>query len=276
MALLRNWLNDLFHRTSIRVCLLLETCLLVFLLVGVTKSATQLETINIFGYKFPSISIGDLKAAEVILLMIFHQSKLWILFIGLIGVSSFLGSNLQSPQIEMLLVHPIPRWKLLLTQYASTVFMFSICIFYLTGGIWLIIGLKIGVWHTGFFVGSVLLCAAYSFCLPFLVWLIVWSRKTLFALLIFYVYCYISTGLEFRSEIFYSLWNNQFFHRLIDLFYFGLPQLDGMLADAADALRYPAFGQAISSLPVHHFLWSLAIGICYLILAIAIFAKNDY
>jgi hypothetical protein len=138
------------------------------------------------------------------------------------------------------------------------------------------IGLKVGVWHAGFLVGSVLLCIAYSVSLPFLVWLIVWSRNTLFALLIFYVYCFVSTGLEFRSEIFYPLWNNQLYHRLIDIFYYGLPQLDGMLANAADVLRHPELWQALSTLPVQHFLFSLAIGVCYFILAVTIFGKNDY
>ena len=276
MALLRNWLTDLFHRTSIRVCLLLETCLLLFLLIGITKSTTQLETVNIFGYKFPTISIGILKSAEVLLLMVFQQSKLWILYIGLIGVSSFLGSNLQSPQIEMLLVRPIPRWKLLFSQYVAMVIIFWVCISYLTAAIWLMIGLKVGVWHAGFLVGSVLLCIAYSFCLPFLVWLIVWSRNTLFALLIFYAFCFVSTGLEFRSEIFYSLWNNQLYHRLIDTVYYCLPQLDGMLADASDALRHPALWQALTTLQAHHFLFSLVVGICYFILAVTIYAKNDY
>jgi hypothetical protein len=276
MTLLRCWLTDLLHRTSIRVCLLLETCVLVFMLLGVTKSTTQIETINLFQYHFPFIAIGDLKAVEVLLLMVFQQSKLWILFIGLIGVSGFLGSNLQSPQIEMLLVRPIPRWKLLFSQYAASVIVFSICILYLTIGLWLLIGLKVGVWLTGFLVGSGLLCVAYSVCLPFLVWLIVWSRNTLFALLIFYAYCFVSTGLEFRSETFYSLWNNHFYHRLIDAFYYGLPQLDGMLADATDALRHPEIWQAITTLPGQHFLFSLAIGLCYCILAVSIFEKNDY
>jgi ABC-type transport system involved in multi-copper enzyme maturation permease subunit len=276
MNLLRCWLIDLFHRTSIRVCLLLETCLLMFILIGVTKSTTQIETINLFGYHFPSIAIGDLKAVEVLLLMIFHQSKLWILFIGLIGVSGFLGSNLQSPQIEMLLVRPIPRRKLLLSQYVATAIVFSVCILYLAIGLWLMIGLKVNVWHAGLVVGSVLLCIAYSVSLPFLVWLIVWSRNTFFALLIFYAFCFVSTGLEFRSEIFYSLWNNPWYHRLIDIFYYGLPQLDGMLADATDVLRHPDFWQALHALPGQHFLFSLAIGICYLILAITVFAKNDY
>ncbi|HVN47744.1 MAG TPA: hypothetical protein VMU30_02865 [Bacteroidota bacterium] len=276
MALLYHWLTDLFHRTSIRVCLLLETCLLVFVLVGVTKSTTQLETINFFGYKFPTISIGTLKSVEVLLLMIFHQSKLWILFIGLIGVSGFIGSNLQSPQIEMLLVCPVPRWKLILSQYVASVFMFSLCVVYLCGSIWLMIGVKVGVWHMGFLVGSVFLCFAYSFCLPFFIWLIVWSKKPWFALLIFYAYCYISSGLEFRSEVFYSLWNNQLYHCLIDLLYFGLPQLDGMLADASESVWQPDFWQALFSLPVHHYLWSLAIGSCYLIFANIIFTKNDY
>jgi ABC-type transport system involved in multi-copper enzyme maturation permease subunit len=276
MILLRCWLNDLFHRTSIRACFILETCLLLFVLLGVTKSTTQWETINVFRDKLPSISLGNLKSVEVLLLFIFNQSKLWILYIGVIGVSGFLGSSVQSPQIEMLLARPIPRWKLLLSQYAAMAMVFAICIFYLTGGLWLMIGLKVGMWNAGLLVGSGLLCMAYSISLPFLVWLIIWSRSTLFALLIFYAFCFVSTGLEFRSQIFYSLWNNQLYHRLIDIFYYALPQLDGMLADASDTLRHPAFGQALSTIPAHHFLYSLAVGIGYLILAVTTFAKNDY
>jgi hypothetical protein len=276
MVLLRCWLTDLFHRTSIRACLLLETCVLLFLLLGVTKSTTQLESINLFSFQFPSISVGDLKAVEVLLLMVFNQSKLWILYIGLIGVSGFLGSNLQSPQIDLILVRPIPRWKLLLSYYAASVLVFWICIFYLTGGMWLMIGLKVGVWHTGFLVGSTLLCIAYSVSLPFLVWLVVWSGNTTFGLLIFYMYCVISTGLEFRSVTFYPLWNNYFYHRFVDLFYYGVPQLDGMLADAADTLHHPSLLQVLKTLSFQHFEYSLAIGIGYTIFAVIIFRKRDY
>jgi hypothetical protein len=276
MALLRCWLNELSHRTSIRACLLLETCVLLLLCVGITKSTTQIETIDLFGYKFPSMSLGDLQAVEVLLLMVFNQSKLWILFVGLIGVTGFLETNLRSPQIELLLIRPMPRWKLLASQYTAVILMFSICIFYLSGMIWLILGVKVGVWHAGLFVGSMLLCIAYSVSLPFLLWLMIWSKRTLFALLLFYSYCFISTGLEFRSILFYPLWNNHLYHRLIDTFYYGLPQLDGMLADTANAIRHPDFWQAMLTLTTHHFLYSFIIGTCYFCAAVAIFAKNDY
>jgi ABC-type transport system involved in multi-copper enzyme maturation permease subunit len=256
--------------------LLLETCVLLFILFGVKKTTVLLESINLFSFKFPLITINNLKTVEVLLLIVFNQSKLWILFIGLIGVSSFIGSHLRSPEIEMMLARPISRRRLLLSYYTAASLIFWICIFYLTGGIWLIIGWKTGIWHGGFLAGSVMLCIAYSACLPFLIWLIVWSRNTLFSILIFYIYCFISTGLEFRSAVLYPYWNNVLYYRLIDCFYYGLPQLDGMLADAANALRHPAVGQAFSTMPVHHFFFSLAVGICYLGFAVAVFQKGDY
>lgn len=276
MVLLRFWLNDLFRRTSIRVCLLLETTVLVFLAVGITKSTTQIETIDLFHLHFPTIFLNDLKAAEVLLLVVFNQSKLWILFIGIIGVAGFLRNNIYRPLVEMFLLRPISRWKLFLIAYTAMTIVFSICIMYLSIGIWCIIGLKTGLWHGGFLAGSMLLFFAYSLSISFFLWLVLWSKNIFFSLAIFYMYCFISTGLEFRSAIFYSLWKNEWYHRLIDGFYYILPQLDGMLADAATMLRHQSVSQAWYSLSAHHYLFSCASGLAYLFIAGFLFTKCDF
>lgn len=90
----------------------------------------------------------------------------WGMAIAVFASAGLIPAVLESGRIEMLLSKPVPRYGILMGRYVGNVLVVAINIAYLVLGVWLVLGWKTGVWHTGFlwailtasFVFAVLLC----------------------------------------------------------------------------------------------------------------------
>ncbi len=91
---------------------------------------------------------------------------LWGTLLAIFASSGLIPSVLEAGRISLLLSKPITRPVLLLGRYLGNLFVIAINDVYLIGGVWLIIGLKTGIWEKRFllaipdslFVFGVLLC----------------------------------------------------------------------------------------------------------------------
>lgn len=84
----------------------------------------------------------------------------WIaILVGVIITSFFIPHMLRKGTIDMLLVKPIHRWMLLLYKYVGGLTFIFLNMAYAMCGIWLVVGLRTGIWPTG----SLLLIVTITF-----------------------------------------------------------------------------------------------------------------
>ena len=105
----------------------------------------------------------------------------------------------------------------------------SINLIYFFVGVWIIFGLKPGVWHWGFLSSTIYLTYAFVcfFSVVTIVGLI--TRSCGFSIMLAFIFSIISWGLEVRVNGLYKLWDNVVYHRLLDVLYYLTPQLNAML-----------------------------------------------
>ncbi len=72
------------------------------------------------------------------------------LFLALFASSGLVPSLLEPGRIELLLSKPVARWHLLLGRYLGNVLIVLANSAWLVGGVWLIFGIKTGVWTPQF------------------------------------------------------------------------------------------------------------------------------
>lgn len=91
---------------------------------------------------------------------------IWGTLLAIFASSGLIPSVLEAGRISLLLSKPVTRPVLLLGRYLGNVLVIALNDIYLIGGIWIIIGMKTGIWETRFllaipvslFVFAVLLC----------------------------------------------------------------------------------------------------------------------
>jgi ABC-2 type transport system permease protein len=93
------------------------------------------------------------------------------MFLALMATSTLFPQMLQKGSIDLLLCRPIPRWRLITARFAGGIAIMAFNVTYLFVGVWIILGLKSGVWNHGFPLSAIL--AVFAFLVLFSVVMIV-------------------------------------------------------------------------------------------------------
>ncbi|MBM3796896.1 MAG: hypothetical protein FJW31_23260 [Acidobacteria bacterium] len=84
------------------------------------------------------------------------------LFLALFASSGLVPSLLEPGRIELLLSKPVARWHLLLGRYLGNVLIVLATSTWLVGGVWLILGIKTGIWTPQFLLA--IFTTLFLFC----------------------------------------------------------------------------------------------------------------
>jgi ABC-type transport system involved in multi-copper enzyme maturation permease subunit len=87
------------------------------------------------------------------------------LFLALMATSTLFSSMLQKGSIDLLLCRPIPRWRVISSRFLGGSSIMAFNAVYLFVGVWIVLGLKSGVWNSGFPLASIL--AVFAFVVLF-------------------------------------------------------------------------------------------------------------
>lgn len=93
------------------------------------------------------------------------------LFLALMATSTLFPAMLQKGSIDLLLCRPIPRWRIITARFLGGASIMAFNATYLFLGVWVVLGLKSGVWNRGFPLSTIL--AIFAFVVLFSVVMIV-------------------------------------------------------------------------------------------------------
>ena len=83
------------------------------------------------------------------------------LLLALMATSTLFPQMLQKGSVELLLCRPIPRWRVITARFLGGSSIMAFNALYLFFGVWLVLGLKSGIWTHGFPLSTFLVIFAF-------------------------------------------------------------------------------------------------------------------
>jgi ABC-type transport system involved in multi-copper enzyme maturation permease subunit len=117
-------------------------------------------------------------------ILISSVGGLIILLIAVIITSFFIPNMLRPGSVVMLLSKPINRITLLLFKYLGGLFFVLILTSFVVGGVWLITGVRAGVWAPGVFLIIPLMTLTFAILYAVSTLTAVWSRNSIVSILV--------------------------------------------------------------------------------------------
>ena len=252
------------------------TFILIIFALGISQSPEDANMITLFGNQVTKQSIQDHNVVEFILVMLHRQSVSAIMLFGIFGIAGLIPSMLEKGKIDLFLSKPLTRGELLMARSIGAVSGIAINLIYFFLGIWLIFGLRIGVWHWGF-LSSVIYVIIAFFCYYSVVAIVgLITRSTGFSILLAFLFSIISWGLEKREQGLYVIWDNSIYHRLLDGLYYLTPQLSAMLENSTRIVGEMPLMQQSVEFTIIPFVYSLLATSLLYFLAVLYFSRQDY
>jgi ABC-type transport system involved in multi-copper enzyme maturation permease subunit len=189
--------------------------------------------ITIFGQKFAPKLLEAANALDFVLLQLFQSSTSAIMLFGVFATAGLIPSMLEKGTIELYLSKPLTRTNLFLSRSLGACGGIAANMVYFALGIWAVFGIKIGIWHAGFLLASLMTIVIFVFYYAIVALVAVISRSTAVSIMLAFLYSLFSGALESRQHTLFLLWDNPMFHKTLDVMYYTTPQLNGMIRSAS-------------------------------------------
>lgn len=252
------------------------TVILLVFGLGIGRHMDHAEVITFFGKPIAEASQLNFNVVEFLLIQLHSLASFWIILFGVFGIAGLIPEMLEKGTIDLFLSKPLSRAELLFARAFGGVAGMSINMIYFISGIWLIFGLKLGVWHWGFL--SSLFYLTYAFVCLFSVVTITGliTRSGGFSIMMTFAFTIISWGLEVREKGLYVIWDNPVYHRFLDALYYLTPQFDAMLDNSTRVIGKHPFIPNPPEFTFIPFLFSfISSGLLYG-LSLWYFSRQDY
>lgn len=192
------------------------------------------------------------------------------LFLAIFTTSSFIPNMLEKGNIDLLLSKPVSRGQIIWGKFFGGTFVVFINIAYLVIGIWLLIGIKFGIWDTQFLITIISITFTFAVLYAFMILIGILTRSSILAMMLSYLIFFVLSPVLAARESIFEYINSKVAEHLIDGLYYILPntsELGKMTTNLAQGIAIADYEPAISA---------LLFMILNLALSIIIFNKKDY
>ena len=191
------------------------------------------------------------------------------LFLALMATSTLFPQMLHKGSIDLLLCRPIARWRIATARFAGGVGIMAFNAAYLFLGVWLVLGLKSGIWTRGFPLSTFLAIFAFVvlFCIVMMVSIITESSPA--GALAGYTIVIFSPVLALHERITPSF-SNELYRQIFRSLYWTQPKT----AETIGAMRRLILGQPLQLGWIVGTSLAYAL-VCYFV-AIVYFTRKDY
>ncbi len=191
------------------------------------------------------------------------------LFLALMATSTLFPLMTQKGSIELLLCRPVPRWRLMVARFLGGTAIMALNAGYLIAGVWLVLGLKSGIWNTGFPASTILIVIAFVFLYSAVMTLSVMTENGPVGLLAGYAILMFSPVLAAHERI-TPAFSKELYREIFRSLYWVLPKVAEMIGAARRLI-------AGTPLEIGTVLWTsgLFTAGCFLVTLIY-FSRRDY
>ena len=270
LALISDTFREALARKIFWVLFGLSTLLILFFLfllrIDIVAGATA--TVSLFGRQGP----GDANVERLVRGVyggIATFLYTWGMFLAVFASAGLVPSVLEPGRIELLLSKPLSRSHILLGRFAGNVLVVLLNTTYLVLGVWVILGVKTGIWSPGFLIAIATTTFIFAVLLSVVVFIGVTIESAAAATMITVALMIISPILA-QTSIMMRLLSSEWSRNLWRGLYFALPkvyELGKMTLDAIQSRTFAGYAP----------IWSSALfGAVVLSAALAIFERRDF
>ena len=191
------------------------------------------------------------------------------MFLSVFASAGLIPSIFEPGRIELLLSKPVRRSHILLGRYLGNMLVIAANVFYLVFAVWLIFGLKTGVWTYGFLLSSVLMVFVFGVLLTVVMLVGVLWESTVLATMATFGLMLISPILA-QQHTLERLLTSEWSRNLVRFSYWVLPKV----FDLGRISRELVLGNPVGDwMPV----WSSALfGVVVLVTGLYVFERRNY
>lgn len=248
--------RELFSKATLYVLLGISALILLGVLLSVSSEKTD-EGINIKVFGNP-ISPAPVPVEQFEPLVFRMQMGLaqglffGIMLFGVFATASIIPDSMEKGTVDLYLSKPLARWELLLGKLLGAVAVISATILFFIGGLWLVFGVKVGIWNWQFLLSSLTISFMFTCIFSIVLLFGIIFRNTAVPIIgCFLFLAVIDNVLENRKTIF-GFTENRILHGTLDGLYFALPQISAMQNELANqithqTMEWKPFAQALVS-----------------------------
>ncbi len=232
LALVRNTVRELFAKATLIILAAISTLVILGTSLAVWGQMEALEKLS----QTPGAQSGAQPTPEALELMVRTVQaglagglSLGVVLFGIFATAGVVPDCLERGTVDLYLSKPLPRWELLVGKYLGAVVVVFFNILYFIGIMWLVFGLKMGIWNIQFLVSSLTMTYVFACMFSMVVLLGVLARNTAVPILISFLYIFIVGALLHNRVYTLYLWSDStIFRTMVDGLYYLFPQLTGM------------------------------------------------
>ncbi|MGD1045484.1 MAG: hypothetical protein ABR936_09185 [Bacteroidota bacterium] len=268
--------EEAMRRGTLIFYFIVATIILLLMTLGISHPVNDMDMVTLFGNPLARLSQPGLNVVEFLLIQLHSLSIFGIILLGIFGVAGLIPSMLEKGMIDLFLSKPLTRAELLMARAFGAVSGIAFNLIYFFLGVWLIFGLKVGVWHWGFLSSTIYVVYAFVcfFSVVTIVGLI--TRSSGFSIMLAFVFSIVSWGLEVRENGLYRLWDNVVYHRVLDALYYLTPQLNAMLENSTRVIGKLPYIPNAPDFTFMPFIYSFFSTCLIYFLSIWYFSRQDY
>jgi len=269
VALVRDTFHEAFARKIFWGFLACSTALILFFIFIMKIDVVQgaVATISLFGNTSRGEDVHRMvrQVHGAIAAFLYTAG----MFLAVFASAGLIPSIFEPGRIELLLSKPVERYHILLGRYLGNLLVIAGNIFYLVFAVWVIFGLKTGVWTYGFLLSSVLTVFVFAVLLTVVVLIGVLWESAVVATMVTFGIVIISPILA-QQRLLERLLNSEWSRNMVRGIYYVLPKA----FDLGQMVRNLVLGNAITDwMPV----WSSALfGAVMLSAALYAFSRRNY
>ncbi len=246
-----------------------STALILFFLLIVKIDVVQgaLATMTVFGRTGPAQDVEkSVRLAHggiAVLLYIFGM------LLAVLASAGLIPTVFEPGRIELLLSKPVRRYHILLGRYLGNLLVIAANVFYPVLAVWLIFGIKTGVWTAGFLYSSLLTVFMFAVYLSVIVLVAVQWESAVVATMVTFGMVIISL-IVYNKNTIERLLSSEWSRDIVRGLYYVLPKV----VDVGNMMMQVVKGEAVTSwMPI----WSTALfGFACLGGGLYIFEKKNY
>ena len=242
--------------------------LLIFIVIFSTTSVDDLTSFMRVNGEAPPDLLSEI--AKGIRLLIVAPLFGFGLFLSIFSASSFIPHMLEKGSIDLLLSKPVSRAQIIIGKFLGGFLVVLINIAFLVGGIWILIGLKLGIWNAEILLTILTISFTFAVLYSLIIFIGIISQSSILAMMITYlIFIVLSPLLQARDQL-SILFKSKFVESFMDILYYITPKT----TELGGITNNLAVGGGIDD--YQPILSSLVFMILILALSIITFSKKDY
>ena len=232
LALIQHTFREVAAKATLWVLAGISTLILLVVALGFSTEASANGVVLMF---FGHATSPPLEKAELEHAVATMQAGLagglmtGVFLFGLFATAGIIPEALEKGIVDLYLSKPIARWELLAGKSLGAVSVILANIFYFIGALWLVVGLKAGVWNLQFLVSPLLMTFVFACLYSIVTFVAVVSRNMGIVIIGAFLYLIVIGGaLESRAHGLYLLSESSTYRSALDGLFYIFPQISGM------------------------------------------------